>query len=126
MMRTAILQLEKRTETIAFKMEELARSVHNRLERFGQTLSSFAEAQNKNAAESAQRFATVVGKVNERKVTDMKVQDMMDRHNTIVRNFENRLMSLQRLVGEQEMSLHNAQATLEEARAEIARLLHKR
>lgn len=121
-MRSAILQLEKRTETIAFKMEELARSVHGRLERFNQQLSSFAEAQNKNAQESAQRFATVVAKVNERKVNDLKIQDMMDRHNTIVRNFENRLMSLQRLVNEQEMSLHNAQAALEEARAEITRL----
>jgi hypothetical protein len=126
MMRSAILQLEKRTETIAFKMEELARSVHGRLERFGQTLTSFSEAQNKNAAESAQRFANVVAKVNERKVTDMKIQDMMDRHNTIVRNFENRLTSLQRLVNEQEMSLHNAQAALEESRAEIARLMNKR
>ena len=125
MMRTAIVQLEKRTEAIAFKMEELAKSVHNRLERFGQTLSSFAEAQSKNAQESSQRFANVVAKVNERKVTDMKVQDMMDRHNTIVRNFENRLMSLQRLVSEQEMSLHNAQAALEESRAEISRLLSR-
>ena len=124
-LRTALVQMDKRTEMLALKMEELARSVHTRMERLGQKLQSFEESQNKAQNETAQRFSMVVAKVNERKVTDVKIQDMMDRHNTIVRNFENRLTSLQRLVSEQQMSLHNAQAALEESRAEISRLLKR-
>jgi hypothetical protein len=121
-LKGAMIQMERRTETIAFKMEELARTVHARLERFSQSIVRVEDSQNKNQQENAARFATVVAKVNERKINDGKVQDLMDRHNTIIRNFENRLASLQRLTSEQEMSLHNAQASLIEATNEIARL----
>lgn len=121
-LKTAISQMEKRTETIAFKMEELARNVHTRLERFSQAILRFEDAQGKSNAETSQRLATVFAKVNERKISDTKIQELVDRHNTIVRNFENRMLNMQRLVSEQEMSLHNAQAALEEARNEIARL----
>ena len=55
-------------------------------------------------------------------IAKMKIQELVDRHNSIIRNFENRLLSMQRLVSEQEMTLHNAQAALDEARNEIARL----
>ncbi len=121
-LKGALSQMERRSETIAFKMEELARTVHARLERFSQSIARFEESQNKTQGENAQRFATIVAKVNERKVGDMKVQELMDRHNAVIRNFENRMLSLQRLTSEQEMTLHNAQAALIEARNEIARL----
>ncbi len=118
----AIIQLERRTETIAFKMEELARTVHARLERFSQAIVRVEDVMTKSQQESAAKFALVVQKVNERKINDSKVSELVDRHNTIIRNFENRLASLQRLASEQQMALHNAQAALVEATNEIARL----
>ena len=121
-LKGAMIQMERRTETIGFKMEELARTVHARLERFSQSIVRIEDSQNKSQADTAQRFANVSAKVNERKVGEMKVQELMDRHNSIIRNFENRMLSLQRLASEQEMSLHNAQAALDEARSEISRL----
>ena len=121
-LKGAIIQMERRTETIAFKMEELARTVHARLERFSQSIVRVEDTLSKSQQESSQRFASVVQKVNERKINDNKVQELVDRHNTIVRNFENRLASLQRLASEQQLSLHNAQASLIEATNEIARL----
>ncbi|RYZ75470.1 MAG: hypothetical protein EOP05_07740 [Proteobacteria bacterium] len=121
-LRGSVLGMEKRTETLAFKMEELARTVHARLERFSQAIVRVEDSQNKSHQESAQKFAMVAAKVNERKISDMKIQELVDRHNSIIRNFENRLLSMQRLVSEQEMSLHNAQAALDEARNEISRL----
>lgn len=121
-LKGAIISLERRTETIAFKMEELARTVHARLERFSQSIVRVEDSFSKSQQESSARFASVVQKVNERKVNDNKVSELVDRHNTIVRNFENRLASLQRLANEQQMALHNAQAALVEATNEIARL----
>lgn len=121
-LKGAMIQMERRTETIAFKMEELARTVHARLERFSQSIVRAEDTLNKSQQENAQRFATVVQKVNERKINDGKVAELVDRHNMVVRNFENRLASLQRLVNEQEMALHNAQAAMIEATNEIARL----
>jgi chromosome segregation ATPase len=121
-MRVALMQMENRTEALNSKMEELSRSVHNRLERFSQVIQRIEENQSQQQQETTARFAQIAARVNERKIGDTKVQELVDRHNTIVRNFENRLLSLQRLVSEQEMALHNAQASLEEARSEIIRL----
>lgn len=121
-LKGAILQMERRTEAIAFKMEELARTVHQRLERFSQAIVRVEDESKKSQQETSSRFALIVQKVNERKINDNKVQELVDRHNTIVRNFENRLASLQRLASEQQLALHNAQAALIEATNEIARL----
>lgn len=121
-LKVALMQMDKRTDSLAAKMEELARNTHGRLERFAQAITRIEESQSRNHQESTARLAQLVGKVNESKITDTKVTELVDRHNQIIRNFENRLVSLQRLVSEQEMALHNAQATLEEARNEIARL----
>jgi DNA repair exonuclease SbcCD ATPase subunit len=120
--RSGVGQMEKRTEMLAGKMEELAQTVHVRLERVAQNMARVEEAHAHAQSENAHRLASVIAKVNERKVSDSKIQDMLDRHNTIVRGFENRLTNLQRLVTEQEMTLHSAQAALEDARNEIARL----
>lgn len=118
-LKVAFIQAEKRTESIAAKVDEIARTVHMRLERFSQALIRMEELHNGFKQETTGKLAQIVAKVNERKVNDSKIQELIDRHNTIVRNFENRLLSLQRLVSEQEMALHNAQAALEEARVEL-------
>jgi chromosome segregation ATPase len=120
-LRLALAQSEKRSEALALKLDEVARMVHVRLERFSQAIVRTEEVQSQSQQEMTAKLALILAKVNERKVTDTKVQELIDRHNTIIRNFENRLTSLQRLVSEQEMALHNAQAALEETRAELAK-----
>ena len=121
-LRVALIQMEKKTDLTNSKLEDLARNTHARLERFGLAILKVEESQSRSHQESMAKFAQISGRVNEGRITDSKVQELMDRHNQIIRNFENRLLSLQRLVSEQEMTLHNSQASLEEARNEIARL----
>lgn len=118
-LRVALVQSEKRAEALAAKMEEISRLVHGRLERFSQAIVRMEEIQAQTHQEFTGKMAQIVARVNERKVSDNKVQELIDRHNTVIRNFENRLHSLQRLVSEQEMALHNSQAALEETRAEL-------
>ncbi len=120
-LRTALVQSDKRAEALALKLEELGRMVHGRLDRFSQAIVRIEDIQSQSHQDVTGRFAQIVAKVNERKVSDNKVQELIDRHNTIIRNFENRLHSLQRLVSEQELALHNSQAALEETRAELAK-----
>jgi methyl-accepting chemotaxis protein len=121
-MKLAVSQGDKKHETLAAKVDEFARGVHGRLERFSQAILKLEEMINQNAHDTTGRISAIFAKVTERKVTDQKVHEMIDRHNMVIRNFENRLTSLQRVMTEQEMALHNATAALEEARAEIQKL----
>lgn len=115
-MKLSLMQMDKKIESTASRLEDLARNTHARLERFAQAFARMEEISTHRDQDNQAKFANVFAKVNERKVTDSKVQELVDRHNTIIRNFENRLLSLQRVISEQEMALHNAQAALEESR----------
>lgn len=121
-MKAVMQQFDRRLDQLGAKVGELARDNQGRLDKYGQQLVRLEDGLSRLTRDSADRFASVVARVNERKVQDSKIQEMMDRHNLLVRNFENRLESLQRLAGDQEQALLSAFAALEDARAELARL----
>jgi hypothetical protein len=120
-LKVALQQAEKRSDSYVARLEELTRMVHGRMERFSQAFKHLEESQQQHNQEVTARFAQMAAKVSERKVMDNKIQELVDRHNMIIRNFEARMGSLQRVVSEQELSLHNAQAAIEEARAELSK-----
>lgn len=121
-LRIQLQATEKRSELLMNQMQELVRGANSRFERVGQTFVRIESSMHQQIQELNTKYSAVTSKVNERKVQDAKVQEMIDRHNNIVRTFENRLTHMQRVMSEQEMQLHNSQAALEEARHEIARL----
>ncbi len=53
---------------------------------------------------------------------NQKIEDLLERHNQIVRNFENKMIHLSRILSEQEVQLLGSQSALEEAHCEIAKL----
>jgi chromosome segregation ATPase len=120
--KTHVQGLDRKVEQVQGQFEELSKSLQSRLERINQHLSRLDAAHASGVQETAAKYAALAGKITERKVSDIKVQEMIDRHNTLVASFENRLTHVTRLLSEQEMKLHNSAAALEEARQEIARL----
>ncbi|MDX9731334.1 MAG: hypothetical protein RBT63_06145 [Bdellovibrionales bacterium] len=121
-MKAVMQQFERRFEEMAARMNEMARDNQGRLDRYGQQLIRLEDGIQRLTADTSNRLAALAGRVNERKVSDSKLQDLIDRHNLLVRNFENRLSSLQKLAGDQEQALLSAFAALEDARADLARL----
>lgn len=129
MMEAALQQLriqlqatEKRHEALVVQIQELARTTATRFERVSQALTRLEGSGAHQFQELNSKYSGIASKVNERKVQDAKVQEMIDRHNNIVRGFENRLTHMQRVISEQELQLHNAQAALEEARHEMQKI----
>ncbi len=113
---------EKRGEMMHTQMQELLRSSTSRFERVSHAINRLESSTAAQIQELNAKYAGIASKLNERRVQDAKIQEMVDRHNHIVRNFENRLVHLQRVLSEQEMQLLNASAALEDARHEISRL----
>ncbi len=120
--KMGVSMVEKKLESMGLQMQEFARATATRFERFSQSLARLEEAMAQGNQELTNKYGTLTGKLNERRVNDGKIQEMVDRHNHIVRNFENRLTALQRTLSEQEMQLMASNATLDEARQEIMRL----
>jgi chromosome segregation ATPase len=62
------------------------------------------------------------GERKEQNSVNEKIESMIERHNQLVRNFENKIVHVTRVLSDQEMQLLNAQSALDEALREISRL----
>lgn len=120
--KAVLQQYERRLDQLSARQNEISRDSQSRLDRFEQQMIRLEDGISRLTADTSQRLASLAGRVNERKVTDSKVQELMDRHNLMLRNFENRLTSMQKLASDQEQALLSAFAALEDARAELSRL----
>ncbi len=120
--KAVLQQYERRLDQLSARQNEISRDSQSRLDRFEQQMIRLEDGISRLTTDTSQRLASLAGRVNERKVTDSKVQELMDRHNLMLRNFENRLSSMQKLASDQEQALLSAFAALEDARAELSRL----
>ncbi len=120
--KAVLSQFDRRMDQMSAQINELNRDSQGKLDRYGQQLLRLEDGIQRLTTDTSNRLASLAGRVNERKVSDSKLQDLIDRHNLLVRNFENRLSSLQKLASDQEQALLSAFAALEDARADLARL----
>ncbi|WP_295905072.1 hypothetical protein [uncultured Bdellovibrio sp.] len=111
-------QLNKVVGTV----NELIKTSNIKFEKQSQLLSRLEQSHNGLATEAGQKITQLAQRVNERKSLDLKVQEMVDRHNNVIKSFEVRMNHLQKLLAEKEAQMISAQAALNEAKMEIARL----
>ena len=107
---------------MASQFNEFVKTTQNRMDRFQQSLVRLEQADQALSLETAHRVAHLQNKVGDRKMADLRVQEMIDRHNSILRSFEVRMNLLQKLLAEKESQMHSARSLLGEAKTEIARL----
>ncbi|MBL7544897.1 MAG: hypothetical protein JNL11_13855 [Bdellovibrionaceae bacterium] len=106
------------------KMEilEIQKNSKLRTDRYNQSLQRLENQQNQMATDIADKFALLLQKLNEQKKYDQKVQDIVDRHNNLLKGYEVRLNQMQKLLLQKEQDYVEAVTTLKELKAEIARL----
>ena len=111
-------QLNKLTSA----MNEFSKNTNMKLDRHQQTLLRLEQNQNNVIFEAGQKFNQMNQKIAERKVSDAKVQEMVERHNNIVKSFEVRMNHLQKLLAEKDSQTNTMHAALNETKMELARL----
>ena len=115
-------EFESRLETMQTKVDEVVATNKQRFERVQSHFQNQGEMIRNGFADINGKIAQVVSRVNERKVADGVVKEMVDRHGQVVQGFEVRLTQLQRVISEQELQLMNARTELRETLQELARL----
>ena len=103
-------------------MNELIKTSNIKFEKQHHLLTRLEQSHNGLATEAGQKITQLSQRVNERKSLDLKVQEMVDRHNNVIKSFEVRMNHLQKLLAEKEAQMIASQAALNEAKMEIARL----
>lgn len=121
-----VKRLEKRIEglvqEVRMKQDEQSRSIQARFELFIQKLGSLDSKFEALSQDLRGKYSHLSSKVTEHNLSDMKTQALIDRHTHVLRQFEQRVAQLQRMIEEQEFQILNYKSALEEARKELARI----
>lgn len=115
-------EFESRLEKMTAKVDEMTGQNRIRFERVQGHFQRQTELLTNGLGDVHSKIAQVVSRVNERRVEDNVVKEMVERHAHVVTAFETRMQQLQRVISEQELQLMNAKAELREAIQEIGRL----
>ncbi len=115
-------EFESRLESMTAKVNDVTSQNRQRFERVQGHFQRQTEMLQKGFADVHGKLAQVVSRVNERRVEDGVVKEMVERHAQVVQAFEVRLQQLQRVISEQELQLMNARSELKEAIKTIAQL----
>jgi len=121
-LKTQMMSVNEQLSKLTQAMNESNKNGHSRMERFQQSMSRLENSHNGLALEAGQKIQQINNKLAERKSLDIKIQEMVDRHNNVIKSFEVRLNHMQKLLAEKETQVAAAYAALNEAKMEIARL----
>lgn len=114
--------LAEQLNKVVATVNELIKTSNIKFEKQTSLLNRLEQSHNGLATEAGQKITQLGQRVNERKSLDLKVQEMVDRHNNVIKSFEVRMNHLQKLLAEKEAQMISAQAALNETKMEIARL----
>ena len=115
-------EFESRVETMHTKTENVVAQNKQRFERVQGHFKAQNEQLQSGLLDMNNKIAQVVSRVNERKVSENVVKEMVERHASVVQAFEVRMNQLQRLMGEQELQIMNTRSELKQALQELSRL----
>ena len=121
-MRNQVAKSIEQINHVVGQFNEFMRTSHHKFEKLQAAVASLEARDRQLELETDQKLSQLNHRVSERKTIDNKIQEMIDRHNTVLKSYEFRLSKLQQLIGDREEQIHASTALLNEAKAEIARL----
>lgn len=115
-------EFESRVETMHTKVEDLVTQNRQRFERVQSHFQRQTEMMQSAMGDIHNKIAQVVSRMNERKLNEGMVKEMVDRHGQVVQTFETRLQQFQKVMSEQELQLMHAKSELKQALHELLKL----
>lgn len=110
-----ISQMESRWEERHLSVLKKVEKLTHGLQRSESYLVQFR----KDVAQMAQDLRQ---RVSDRRISDARLEDLLERHNSVLQQFEVRIMGLQKHLQDKDLQLINYAEGLKEARKEMARL----
>ena len=120
--RSQLHQLGESLTSVVNQVNEFIKGSQGKFERLNQVVKRLEQNDQAINLEAAQKISQISSRLGERKTMDLKIQEMVDRHNSVLRSFEVRFNQMQKLMSDKEAMLVSAQAALNDAKMEISRL----
>jgi chromosome segregation ATPase len=121
-MKKQILDLTESLGHFGNQVNEVLKSQQQKIDKIMPMIQKLENNDQILNQEAAQRIGQLHARMSERKTVDLKIQEMVDRHNSLVKSFEVRLSQMQKMLMDREAQALSAQAALNETKMELARL----
>lgn len=119
-------ELEAQMDVLNQKIDKWAKILESKFQQMQSVQKNLGEQIRQVSENFSTQQAGIHSKLNERRSADVKVQELVDRHNQLIQSFEGRVSQMQRVASEQEMKLMSYQATYDEILREIRTIKHQR
>ena len=117
-----IKQIKEQMNGILAQNQESSQNQKLKIDRLQQSLGRLEQSHNGFVQEVSEKMHGFLQKVAEQKKYDQKVQDLVDRHSSLLKGYEVRMSQLQKLLAQKEVEIIEMQTLLNETKMEISRL----
>jgi nitrogenase subunit NifH len=117
--RRKVTQIEARFIELTSIVERLSLNIEKRFKDLEIKEATSTKETADTFNDLKQNMDTLQKRVHEQELSDHKVQDLIDRHNVLVQQFELRMQGMQKVANEQEYKLLTYNKTLQEILREI-------
>ncbi len=114
LLKSQLHELSKKQREIDAKTSHIESNITDIFSKSQQNLKRFESAVKSSLQSMINKFSRLNTKVTERNLNENKVQAIIDRHNHVLQQFEQRSLKLQKIISEQEMQLINYKSTIHE------------
>ncbi len=121
-MRSQIGSIVEQMNRLVGQVNEFMKVSQIKFDKMQHTIQQLEGNDKALALDNTQKLNQLNQKLGERRTLDAKVQEMIDRHNSVLKSYELRLSQLQKLIGEREQQIVATTALLNQAKMDIARM----
>lgn len=104
-LKTKMRTYDNQLDIFRNQMSEFVRSIDQRFERLSQALSRIEKSVHSQGRDTEEKIRRVHTKIQSQGFEEAKIEGLIERQTLVIRNFENRLTALQKIVNEKELLL---------------------
>lgn len=102
-LKTKMRTYDSQLEVLRNQMSEFVRTLDQRFERVSQALSRLEKAVHNQSRDAETKIKQVREKIQSHGFEEAKIEGLIERQTVIIRNFENRVAALQKIVNDKEL-----------------------
>lgn len=121
-----ISHLESLLEVVQSQIRITSENTDKRTQVFSKAISELEKDIREQGLENSRRMQNIEGRMRDQKVVEGQVENMVDRFNMNLMQFENKLSSLQKVISEKEMTLMSYRRIIEQIVDEVEKLKNPR
>ena len=124
-LRKKVSSLESQVEVLRGQLSQKSSQYEQKFDRLSRAMTQLEQQDRQANLALSRKVRALEEAMGERKVIDGKIENMVDRYNMSLQNFENRLTSLQKVISDKELTLMKYQAVIEQIYKEVEKLKNR-